>query len=348
MKMKICEKCAVNPAANHIGICGDCLRALGDDLDVRKVHIPVRKSYNLPINPPKNTEGKRCTFCSNMCQILDGESGFCGVRVNENGHLQNKAPKGTALAYMYYDPLPSNCCAAWFCEGSKKAGQNLAVFFYGCNFDCLFCQNSSHKLISKASVITEDDMVSAALNPTVRCICFFGGSPEPQLPFSLRVAERVLKESPDNKHICWECNGCGNSKLVATAAALAAESKGTIKFDLKAFSSPIVRTLCGVDNRQSFDNFTTIAKRFMGKKILTATTLLVPYYVNEYEVEKIAHFIADINPSIPYSILIFHPDFYMRDLPITPKKQVYGCYEAAKKYLDNVNIGNRHLLGYAM
>jgi pyruvate formate lyase activating enzyme len=79
--------------------------------------------------------------------------------------------------------------------------------------------------------------------------------------------------------------------------------------------------------------------------VLTATTLLVPFYVDEKEVEEIAKFIANLNPEIPYSLLVFHPDFYMRDLPITPREQVKHCYEAAKKYLDNVNIGNQQLLG---
>jgi len=82
-------------------------------------------------------------------------------------------------------------------------------------------------------------------------------------------------------------------------------------------------------------------------EFLTATTLLVPYYVDAKEVSAIARFIADINPAIPYSLLIFHPDFCMDDLPVTPKKQVNECYRAARRYLERVNIGNIHLLRYA-
>jgi hypothetical protein len=43
------------------------------------------------------------------------------------------------------DPLPTNCCSAWFCTGSHEPGYNLGVFFYGCSFDCLFCQNWTHR-----------------------------------------------------------------------------------------------------------------------------------------------------------------------------------------------------------
>ncbi|MCS7144560.1 MAG: radical SAM protein, partial [Archaeoglobaceae archaeon] len=80
-------------------------------------------------------------------------------------------------------------------------------------------------------------------------------------------------------------------------------------------------------------------------EVLSATTLLVPYYVDEKEIEGIASFIASIDEKIPYSLLIFHPDYRLRDLPITPREQVFNCYKTAKKYLKNVNIGNLHLLG---
>jgi pyruvate formate lyase activating enzyme len=50
----------------------------------------------------------------------------------------------------------------------------------------------------------------------------------------------------------------------------------------------------------------------------TTTTLLVPFYVGEKEVENIAAFIASFNPEMPYSLLVFPPDFYMHNLPINP------------------------------
>ncbi|MCJ7456561.1 radical SAM protein, partial [Candidatus Bathyarchaeota archaeon] len=79
--------------------------------------------------------------------------------------------------------------------------------------------------------------------------------------------------------------------------------------------------------------------------LLTATTLLVPGYVDVLEVEKIAIFLADLDRKIPYSLLVFHPDFMMSDLPVTPYRQVQDCYRAAKKHLASVNIGNLATLG---
>jgi pyruvate formate lyase activating enzyme len=79
--------------------------------------------------------------------------------------------------------------------------------------------------------------------------------------------------------------------------------------------------------------------------VLTATTLLVTGYIDSHEVEAIAEFIADLDPSIPYSLLIFHPAYLMQDLPVTPIEQVTECFKAAKRHLERVNVGNLHLLG---
>ena len=262
--------------------------------------------------------------------------------------------------------IVKNCCAAWFCPAGTGLGypkyackpgaeigySNYAVFFYGCNFNCLFCQNSDHKNLGQGRLVGVEDFVGEVLeDKRYTCICYFGGSPEPQLPFAIKASKMVLEGKGSKRivRICFEWNGCGNPKLVREAAELALESGGNLKFDLKAFNPNLSLALSGVSNRRAYENFEFVAREFYDKRrevpVLTATTLLVPGYVDHVEVEGIAKFISELNPEIPYSLLVFHPDFMMRDLPITPVKQVKLCYEAAKKHLRNVNIGNLHLLG---
>ena len=342
-----CTDCDHRPAAKIIGRCADCIRHLPMPDFSQDFHIPVRKNLGLPLTPPNDQHGILCQFCGNSCRIPPGEKGYCGLRMNRTGKIVNLAPPKRALAHMYLDPLPTNCCAAWFCSGSENRGYNLAVFFYGCNFNCLFCQNSSHKYLKNARTVSGDELVQAALNPSVRCVCFFGGSPEPQLPFAIYVARRIIQESSNTKHICWEWNGCGNPKLVKKAAELSSMSGGTVKFDLKAYHRNMSYALSGVDNRRAYENFAMLAELFPEPDLLTATTLLVSHYVDQIEVESIARFISEIRPEIPYSLLVFHPDFRMNDLPITPRNQVQSAHETARKFLSNVNVGNRHLLQFA-
>jgi len=78
--------------------------------------------------------------------------------------------------------------------------------------------------------------------------------------------------------------------------------------------------------------------------ILTASTLLVPGYVDKEEVYNIAKFIAEIDPKIPYTLLAFYPQYVLTDLPITSQELAYDCHKTAEKHLEKVRIGNIHLL----
>ena len=339
-----CLICGKKTAARAVGACADCLRLFPQNRVVPSSHSTSREKFGLPPSPPRHNTGLLCPLCANQCRLNEGDKGYCGLRRNEGGKIRTLTSARTALAHIYLDPLPTNCCAAWFCEGSRERGYNLAVFFYGCSFDCLFCQNHSHKHLAGAPILTEDKLVAAALLPEVRCVCFFGGSPEPQLPFAIRASRRILKESKKKKHICWEWNGCGHPSLAKKAAEIAAETRGTVKFDLKAFDPYIAQALCGTSNQRAFENFAELAKLFPRRDMLTATTLLVPFYVDGREVKEIARFISEQDADIPYSLLVFHPDYLLTDLPTTPRVQVEESFSEAKRYLRRVNVGNLHLL----
>ncbi|UCC33325.1 MAG: radical SAM protein, partial [Candidatus Bathyarchaeota archaeon] len=62
------------------------------------------------------------------------------------------------------------------------------------------------------------------------------------------------------------------------------------------------------------------------------------------EVDGLARFIAGINPGIPYTLLAFYPNYILTDLPTTSRDMAYQCLGAADKHLENVRIGNVHLL----
>jgi pyruvate formate lyase activating enzyme len=62
-------------------------------------------------------------------------------------------------------------------------------------------------------------------------------------------------------------------------------------------------------------------------------------------VNRIARFIADIDPTIPYALLGFHPHFFAPDLPPTSVRHAEEAHDAARAAgLTRVRIGNRHSL----
>lgn len=183
---RICGKRDVKVSIT-LGVCLSCIRNNPEEALAisKKVHEDVRKDFDLPGKPPRDKGGIACKVCANECMIGLNTKGYCGLRKNVNGKMESLE----GVITMYYDPLPTNCCASWFCPGSKERGYNLAVFPYGCSFDCLFCQNWEHKYISESNKIKVEDLIEASRK--ANCICYFGGTPEPQLPFLLKATKRL-------------------------------------------------------------------------------------------------------------------------------------------------------------
>jgi len=324
--LQVCRKCVLE---------GDWTKVKPH---IFSVHEQVRKLVELPKEPPiaeRPNIKLKCNYCINECSLAENDISYCGLRNFQREKIGELPLPSKSRGYIhgYIDPNPTNCCNAWFCpagtsvgfpkysdyEGPEFGTYSYAAFLYGCTFDCLFCQNSSHKQFSKRNLFDA----------------------------------KTKHENKKRKfRVCWEWNGSGNQKLIEKCMQIAINSGGNIKFDLKTFNEKLNLALCGVSNKRTLDNFKFLAENYFGTRSqdmpeMSACTLLVPGYTTDEEVELIAKFISSINKNIPYSLLIFHGDYQMRDLRVTPKEQALKCLEVAKKYLTRVNLGNKFLLGIA-
>lgn len=359
-----------------LNVCLNCLRNEFEKvkLQVELVHRKVRAEFGVPEKAPKNPIGVPCRICVHECRIGVGEVSYCGLRINpvRNSIISNGVNRegkiiggsaNSANVSWYYDQLPTNCVADWVCpagtgcgypeyayiDGPEYGYKNLAVFSHACTFDCLFCQNWHFRVSTfKKDRLTAQELANAVDSRTA-CICYFGGDPTPQLPHAI-LASRLARRKKRNRllRICWETNGSMNPKLLDVMVEISLESGGCIKFDMKAWSESVHLGLCGISNKRTLENFARVAERIKDRPtppLLIASTLLIPGYIDAEEVRNIAKFIANLNPAIPYSLLAFHPQFYMPNLPTTSKKQAEECKQAAiEAGINRVNIGNIHLL----
>jgi pyruvate formate lyase activating enzyme len=366
VRCKICNKIS-EYISKSIGICADCVRTKNPDVlkIARTVHIEARKQYNLPGEPPRGS-GVKCNLCVNRCDISIGEKGYCGLRTNSNGKLQHLGgTPAKGILEWYYDNLPTNCVAAEFCPGCSGSGypkyayrkgpeygyKNLAVFYEACSFDCLFCQNWQYRYGPKRLHAVSAEQLASNVDEYTSCICYFGGDPTPQIMHAIKTSEIAVEYATKNNkilRICWETNGSMNTNFLKKIAELSLKTGGCVKFDLKTWTDEMNIVLCGVTNKQTLKNFEILAnycKERRNPPFLIASTLLIPEYVNVYEVKQISKFIAGLDAEIPYNLLAFYPHFYMNDLPRTSRTFAENCYMTAKKAgLKNVRIGNIHLL----
>jgi len=351
--------------SSPLQVCVDCIRSHFGEVEdhLEKVHAASRKKFGLPARVPEAENGLQCSVCVNRCRVPSGERGYCGARLN-SGKKFSGGTAGMANLAWYYDSLPTNCVADWVCPGGTNCGyaefshtagpeygyKNLAVFFNACSFNCLFCQNWHYRENSLRKAEFGPDEIVDNLDDQTSCICWFGGDPSPQVRYSLEASRLARKKRKrEVLRICWETNGSMKARYLKQMAGIALKSGGCIKFDLKAWHEGLHLALCGVTNRRTLSNFELLADYIAERPeppLLIASTLLVPGYVDEEEVAKIAGFIASLDPGIPYSLLGFHPAFFMRDLPRTSRRHAERCLEAARSAgLKRLKTGNIHLLG---
>ena len=365
--MGTCRQCLKSGPviSGVIGYCADCIRKDFETVwpDIQRVHTMSRRAVKLPEEPPRAEEGILCPLCFQACRIPEGGSGYCGQRNVRRGQLVGGRPHEGNLS-AYHDPLPTNCVADFVCPGGTGCGypqfahtrgpeqgfKNLAVFYQSCSFNCLFCQNHHFRAqSSQTGRFPARDLACLADRKTA-CICFFGGDPSPQILHAIKASRQARKARNQSiLRVCWETNGAMRRPYLQAMADMALTSGGCIKVDLKAWTLPIHRALCGVRHDQTLRNFKRLAQRVPERPsppFLVASTLMVPGYVDEEEVAGIAAFIAALNPEIPYRLLAFYPQFYLTDLPTTSRAQALRCQAAARDAgLKRVHIGNTHLLG---
>ncbi|MFQ5881357.1 MAG: radical SAM protein [Candidatus Methylomirabilales bacterium] len=356
--MKVCRLCGNRSVtvAKVLGACGECARDRFADAApfIEQAHAASRRPFQLPERPPQVNGDPICTVCAQNCRFPKGGVGYCGL---PHGR------RSLAKASWYYDPLPTNCVADFVCPAASGCGypqfayrpgpefgyRNLAVFYQACSLNCLFCQNWQYRFGPQRSKTISPARLADAVDERTACVCFFGGDPTPQLPHSLEAARLALGRSRHRiLRICWETNGNMHPKLLDRTVEIALHSGGCMKFDLKAWSESVHIALTGTSNKRTLENFARVAARITERPevpLLVASTLLVPGYVDVTEVASIARFIARLNPNIPYSLLAFHPDFLMGDLPTTSWEHMHRCHEAVQEAgLRTVHIGNPHLL----
>jgi len=352
----MCPKHPDRIVSRSLGYCGECA-TYDDSLVPGAINVHSRNRGKIGLIRTVPAEGSLvCPDCGNHCRLDVGDTGFCHTREGtENGVARRFERR--AIVSSYFDPLPTNCVADWVCPVTKSQElghgksrlKNLAVFYGSCNSDCLFCQNSSYQTMMKSEkpLMTPEELADIADENTA-CVCYFGGDPACNPIHSLETSELLFTKW--QTRVCYETNGNISGKWLEKIAGVVRESCGTIKFDLKAISPNLYRTLTGIRNNVVLKNFRHLANQGKGRdnEFLVTSILLIPGYINLKEVDLLCSFIANCDPTIPTALLGFSPHHQMIDLPRTSRRHAADGFRIARECgLENVRIGNEGLLSSA-
>jgi len=275
----------------------------------------------------KLDEGKvKCNLCPHHCIIKPGHQGICRCRENNQGRLLTR--NYAEVAAIALDPIEKKPLYHFY-PGSMI----LSVGTFGCNLSCAFCQN--HTL--------------AHGNPSSRTV-------EPQE--LVKLAERSRLEGSVgaaftyNEPIIWY------EYIYDTAALL--KEKGlqvvivtngyieqkplqqllpfvdAMNIDVKAFTEDFYRKNCKAGLKQVLETVECAAS----KCHVEVTNLVIPGENDDMEdIEKMAKWLAGINPAIPLHLSRYHPA-YKFVTEATPAQTLNKARETAGRYLDYVFLGN--------
>jgi pyruvate formate lyase activating enzyme len=268
----------------------------------------------------------KCGLCPHYCKIDSGYAGKCGARVNVDGILIAK--NYGCVTSIALDPIEKK--PLYDFHPGKKI---VSIGSYGCNLKCQFCQNYnismeyknaqienySPELIGEVAVLAiQDNNIGIAYTYN-----------EPLIGYEYIIDCSAMIRSSGLMNVLVT-NGYINQKPLAKLLP----GIDAMNIDLKGFSEGTYNRVGG-----------TLSP--VKEAILMASdachvevTTLVICDENAGEIEEIAKWLASIDPNIPYHLSRFFPRYKYSDKQPTPPDLMYGLYNKARRYLNNVYIGN--------
>jgi pyruvate formate lyase activating enzyme len=185
--------------------------------------------------------------------------------------------------------------------------------------------------------VKPEDVVRQAKQTGSKSISYTYSEPTIFFEYAYEISQLAKREGLFNVFVT---NGYMTKEMVKTISPYL----DAANIDLKSFRDDYYRKVCG-------GRLAPVLKSIEGMKKLNiwteVTTLVVPGQNDSVEeLKKIADFLVGLDPSIPWHISRFYPQYNMEDLESTPLERLNQAYDIGKDaglryvYLGNVGKGN--------
>jgi len=282
-------------------------------------------------------EGRvRCNLCSHRCSVAEGSFGFCGVRRNEGGVLRTFTYGEVVSANV--DPIEKKPL-----YHVLPGSQAYSVATPGCNFKCDFCQNWRISQLSYregnlgGKPMSPERIVEDAARRGCASIAYTYTEPTIFFEYAYDTSRLASQNGLRNVFVT---NGYMTPEVLETAAPVL----DACNVDLKSFSDSLYRQSCRGRLEPVLEAIRTMKRLGIWIEI---TTLVIPgRNDSEEELRSIAEFIAGVDPSIPWHVSAFRPEYRVQDIPATPVATLETALDiGAKAGLVHVYPGNVALPG---
>jgi len=270
----------------------------------------------------------RCELCPNHCNIKESQTGVCGVRENAKKVLYVR--NYGQISSIALDPIEKK--PLYMFHPGKKI---VSVGSVGCNFHCPFCQNSEISLEFR-NLKRQPEYISPETLKEIALLAVSDGNigvaytyNEPFVSYEYLFDSVKLIREAGLMNVLVTNGYINEAPLVELLPYIDA-----MNIDIKGYNGGTYNRVGGT--LESIQNTIKLVKSECHVEV---TTLVIPGE-NEEDVEDIAKWLSDIDRDIPYHLSRFFPRYRYSDKEPTPRETMYDLYEAAKKHLNNVFIGN--------
>jgi pyruvate formate lyase activating enzyme len=260
---------------------------------------------------PATDGALRCDLCPHACLLAPAQTGVCAVRRNSGGRLETAT---FAASVSHLDAIERKPL-----YHARPGTRVLTLGAPGCSFRCNYCVN--HRLSqfgrsdgaawTASPVVAADIVADAAAAGAAVGLSYAEPGLAPEL--TLALAEHA---APAGVPVVWKTNGF----LTPAAIDLVAPHLYAVNVDVKAFDDSSHQRLTGAPLRPVLDAVERF--RAAGVWVEVSTPLIPGISAERPALNRIARWLAGIDPALPWHLLRFTPDFRMRRQPPTPPAQL--------------------------
>jgi pyruvate formate lyase activating enzyme len=274
----------------------------------------------------------QCNLCNHHCIIKNGGKGICGVRENIDGMLISLVYEKVIARHV--DPIEKKPLFHFL-----PASNSYSIATVGCNFRCLFCQNADisqmpadHTRIL-GDKITPADIVKDAHATRSSTIAYTYTEPTIYYELAVDTARLAVKEDIRNIFV-------SNGYMTRDCLEDMHPNLHGANIDLKAFSDAFYKKQCGGKLQPILNTLETLKEMGVWVEV---TTLLIPgLNDSDEELTKLAQYLVNLDPNIPWHISRFHPTYRLTHINATAPEGIHKAkeigYESGLRYVYTGNL----------